>query len=115
MLLNADECPIVSANPDTLQEVLGEIANWHPTRFEKLGRTGREYVQKYYSIPAVAGRLAELYIETARFPARTVQRIESCAEKIRMHHQNRSRTKSTPADHGYSTAGAKAPDKCSEV
>ena len=60
-LLQPDECPIVSANPDELEEVLRDLAQ-HPEKREWLGRRGREYVEKYFSLAAFAERLRKIYL-----------------------------------------------------
>jgi glycosyltransferase involved in cell wall biosynthesis len=77
MLLQPSECPIVSANPDTLEQILADLASVPPQRLQEIGKQGRHYVEKYFSISAVALRLADLYLETANFPARTTRRIAS--------------------------------------
>ncbi len=45
------ECPIVSANPDNIVEVL-EYLYYNRNLCEKLGKAGREYVKKYHSYEA---------------------------------------------------------------
>jgi hypothetical protein len=76
MLLAPDECPLVSANPDTLERTLADLASWSLERFERLGRDGRRYVEKHYSIPSVACRLAAMYAETAALPPATLQKFK---------------------------------------
>jgi glycosyltransferase involved in cell wall biosynthesis len=82
MLLEPDECPIISANPDNLEQVLTDMANWSPQRMQELGKQGRQYVEKHFSPSAVAIRLADLYLETADFPSRTKQRIASAKASL---------------------------------
>jgi glycosyltransferase involved in cell wall biosynthesis len=59
-LLAPDECPIVSANPETLADVIEELIK-DPEKRERLGEMGREYVKKYFSLEAFAKRLGEVY------------------------------------------------------
>lgn len=59
-LLAPEECPIVSANPDDLEQALKDLI----TDFEKrriLGLKGRRYVEKYYSLEAFSERLRKVY------------------------------------------------------
>ena len=51
-----DECPLIDANPDTILEVLGKLAS-DPGALVEIGRRSRQYVEKHYSIPALARRL----------------------------------------------------------
>jgi glycosyltransferase involved in cell wall biosynthesis len=59
-----DECPLISANPDTIQSVLENLVA-NPSILPELGRRSRAYVEKHYSIDALAGRLRKLYADTA--------------------------------------------------
>ncbi len=66
MLADADACPILNANPDTIYDVLlaclrGEVD------LTALGTQGRRYVERYYDLPAIAARLGNLYLDTADF------------------------------------------------
>jgi hypothetical protein len=69
MALDAAQCPIINADPDSLYEVLRDCVRGRYD-LEALGRRGREYVSRYYSIEAVAARLGELYLESAGLPSR---------------------------------------------
>ena len=64
----ADECPFLNATPDTLDAVLIWCCE-NRDRLPAIGAKGRAYVERWHSIPAVASRLARLYLETAGFPA----------------------------------------------
>lgn len=55
-----DECPIVSANPDTLYERLRELALDRELR-EALGARGPAYVRKYHSLHAIGALQDSLY------------------------------------------------------
>ncbi|MBP2434213.1 glycosyltransferase [Bradyrhizobium elkanii] len=74
-LVDADFCPIISANPDTIEQVLRELAERPRAELADLGRRSREYVERNYSVSAVAVRLGELYVETAKFPRRVESAI----------------------------------------
>lgn len=54
------ELPIVSANPDTLREVLRALIG-DPERRALLGQAGRAYVERYHAVDAVIARLAGIY------------------------------------------------------
>src|SRR5262249_3040550 len=77
-LAGAEECPIINANPDSLQDVLRDCILGRYDLAD-LGRRGRRYVEKYFSIDAVAIRLGRLYAATAELPdsmtARLYERI----------------------------------------
>ena len=67
MMIDPATCPIINTRPEEIYAVLkkclrGEID------LETTGRNGRRYVEKHYSLRAVAARLGKLYIETAKFP-----------------------------------------------
>jgi len=59
-LLDPEACPIVRAGPDELEEALRRLV-LDPGLRESLGRRGREYVTRHYSLPAFAERLQRLY------------------------------------------------------
>lgn len=66
IVLAPDECPIINANPDTIYDVLKHISD-NRSSLESIGRKSRAYVEKYYSVNALAARLQALYAETAGF------------------------------------------------
>ncbi|WP_271613700.1 glycosyltransferase [Bradyrhizobium sp. CCBAU 51627] len=80
MMIDPTTCPIIRTSPD---EIYGTLRNClHGTiDLEAIGRSGRRYVERYYSIEAVAARLGRLYLETANFPgelnARLAKRIDT--------------------------------------
>lgn len=55
-----EECPIVSANPDDLQEQLRRLVEDSRLRHD-LGRRGPEYVRKYHSLESVGRDMHEIY------------------------------------------------------
>jgi hypothetical protein len=60
LLIDAATCPIVETNPDQIEERLRHYIA-HRDELVDIGRRGREYVERYYSITALAGRLARMY------------------------------------------------------
>ena len=63
MMLDPATCPIIRADPDTLYNVLKACLRGDYDLID-IGKRGRNYVEHYYSLPAVAARLGELYLET---------------------------------------------------
>lgn len=61
-LLAAEECPIVSANPDELEAAIRDLAA-NPEKRSLLGKQGRAYVEKNYSLEAFAERLEKIYVK----------------------------------------------------
>jgi glycosyltransferase involved in cell wall biosynthesis len=59
-----EECPLINANPDTIFDVLRSMVAAPKTLLE-LGQRSRTYVERHYSVSALARRLGELYKETA--------------------------------------------------
>jgi hypothetical protein len=54
------ECPIVSANPDTLLEELRQLVVDRHLR-GRLGAQGPGYVRKYHSLESVGAKMDEIY------------------------------------------------------
>ncbi len=65
-LLAPDECPIINVRPETIGEALASLVD-DRQRLEDLGRAGRGYIERYYSVDAFAERyrcaLAELGVD----------------------------------------------------
>jgi hypothetical protein len=76
LVVAADECPLLNATPDTLDAVL-EWCAAHRDQLPAIGIQGRAYVERHHSIAAVAARFARLYLDTARLPAATIQRLQA--------------------------------------
>jgi Glycosyl transferases group 1 len=66
IVLAPDECPIINANPETVYGVLKQALE-DRGKLAEIGRRSRAYVEKHYSISALALRLEQLYRETAGF------------------------------------------------
>jgi glycosyltransferase involved in cell wall biosynthesis len=57
-----DELPVVSATPDTVEDVLKELVR-DPERRRELGERGRRFALKYHSAEAGARRMDQIYRE----------------------------------------------------
>jgi glycosyltransferase involved in cell wall biosynthesis len=62
------ECPVVSANPDTLVDELRTLVTDAELR-SRLGERGPAYVREYHSLPAVGAQLDAVYREVWSRPA----------------------------------------------
>ena len=63
----ADECPFINTQPDRLVDDLRRLAAERDSLAE-LGRRGREYIERHFSLPAFAKRLGLVYQELADGP-----------------------------------------------
>lgn len=61
-LLHAEECPILNTHISTIENDLHNLI-LRRDELEKIGRLGRIYVEKYYSIEAFSARLGNAYRE----------------------------------------------------
>jgi glycosyltransferase involved in cell wall biosynthesis len=59
-----EECPFINANPDTIDLVLRDIMA-DPSKLLAIGQRSRAYVERHYSVSALATRLRHLYRDTA--------------------------------------------------
>jgi len=59
-LIEPENCPIVSARADQVYEVLLDLVS-ERSHLAKLGRRGRAYVEKHFTLEAFADRLAKTY------------------------------------------------------
>jgi hypothetical protein len=76
MMIDPATCPVINTRPDQIYDVLkrclrGEID------LTEAGKNGRRYVERYYSLEAVAKRLGRLYLDTANFPAEVDARLRA--------------------------------------
>ena len=76
LLIDASTCPIINATPASLYQTLKDILLDKHDLVE-LGHCGRLYVERYYSIEAVAARLGRLYLDTAGLPERLAKMIKA--------------------------------------
>ena len=75
-----DECPIINATPDNLDQVLLWVLR-NREHLRAIGEQGRRYVQRWHSVSAVAARLGSLYQDTANFPLPVLIRIGAMLER----------------------------------
>jgi len=61
-LLAPDECPLVNVRPETVEEVLFELIQ-DRARLNQLGRQGRQYIDRHYTLEALAERMRKAYEE----------------------------------------------------
>jgi glycosyltransferase involved in cell wall biosynthesis len=76
MVIDPRTCPIINAWPETIYERLKDVLDGEYD-LAMLGREGRAYVSRYHSLQAVALRLGELYLDTARFPDKVNRKIRT--------------------------------------
>jgi hypothetical protein len=81
MVIDPATCPIVNVRPGQIYDALkrclaGEID------LESLGKQGREYIDRYYSVEAVAARLGRMYIETAGFSEAINSKLQSRVNQL---------------------------------
>lgn len=62
-----ESCPIIEANPNTIKDVLRNLIS-DRARLAAATEAGPRYVERNYSIEALSGHLAKLYIATAELP-----------------------------------------------
>jgi hypothetical protein len=67
MVIDPSTCPIINVRPEQVYDTLKKCLEGG-VDLESLGKRGRAYIDRYYSVEAVAARLGRLYIETAGFP-----------------------------------------------
>jgi hypothetical protein len=78
-----EACPVIPANPDTIEEVLrGLILD--PKQLAQARIAGPIYVKRNYSIQSLAKHLADLYIETAGLPESLNATIAENASKLNL-------------------------------
>ena len=80
-VIDAANCPIINCAPDTLEDTLKACLDGD-FDLKTLGRRSRSYVERYYSLEAVAIRLGHLYLETAGFGDRIKRRIGNRVAKL---------------------------------
>lgn len=81
MIIDPAACPIINVRPEQVYDTLKKCLEGG-LDLESLGKQGRAYVDRYYSIEAVAARLGRLYIDTAGFPEALNSRLQSRIEQL---------------------------------
>ncbi|MVT65517.1 hypothetical protein GPL21_10420 [Bradyrhizobium pachyrhizi] len=67
MMIDPATCPIINTRPDEIYDVLKRCLRGE-LDLNAIGKAGRRYVERHYSLQAVAARLGRLYCETADLP-----------------------------------------------
>ena len=81
MMIDPATCPIINVRPEQVYDVLKRCLEGG-VDLESLGKRGRAYIDRYYSVEAVAARLGRLYIDTAGFPEAVNSRLRSRIEQL---------------------------------
>ncbi|MCP4559931.1 MAG: glycosyltransferase [Bosea sp.] len=81
MTIAPEESPIINAPPHLVYAVLKSILDGEMD-IEELGRRSRRFIERHYSIPAVAARLGQLYLETSNWPQATLDRIAARVSEL---------------------------------
>ncbi len=81
MMIDPATCPIINIRPEQIYDMLKRCLEGG-IDLESLGKRGRAYIDRYYSIEAVAARLGRLYIDTAGFPEAVNDRLRSRIEQL---------------------------------
>jgi hypothetical protein len=77
-VLAPDECPLVNVRPETVERVLEGLVS-DRQRLHELGRKGRQYVERHFSVEAFSQRLAQTYRELGNLhKGRLVGLARSC-------------------------------------
>ena len=61
-LLRPEECPVINTHISTLADDLRRVYHERAT-LPEIGRRGRSYVERHFSLAAFAGRLGQAYRE----------------------------------------------------
>jgi hypothetical protein len=81
MMIDPATCPIINVRPEQVYDMLKKCLECG-VDLALLGKRGRAYIDRYYSIEAVAVRLGRLYIETAGFSETLNSRLRSRIEQL---------------------------------
>jgi hypothetical protein len=81
MMIDPATCPIINVRPEQVYDILKKCLEGS-MNLESLGKRGREYVDRYYSVEAVAARLGRMYIETAGFSQAINSKLQSRIDQL---------------------------------
>jgi hypothetical protein len=81
MMIDPATCPIINVRPEQVYDILKKCLE-SEVDLESLGRQGREYIDRYYSVEAVAARLGRMYIETAGFSQAINSKLQSRIDQL---------------------------------
>ena len=70
------ELPIINTHPEKIADVLRDLVA-RRDELPDIGRRSRDYVERYHSVPALAGRLRGLYLAHGRFDGEVLRRLQS--------------------------------------
>jgi hypothetical protein len=81
-LIDHENCPIISAQPEGLADVIRQLAT-DRGRLHELGLSGRRYVEKYFTLQAFADRMRVAYADVGvrRPDTQTPRRGEKTAQR----------------------------------
>jgi len=81
MMIDPATCPIINVKPELVYDLLKQCLEGG-VDLEGLGRRGRQYIDRYYSVEAVSARLGRLYIETAGFSQSVNSNLQSRVDEL---------------------------------
>jgi len=81
MMIDPATCPIINVRPEQIYDMLKRCLEGG-IDLERLGKQGRAYIDRYYSIEAVAARLGRMYIETAGFSEVVNSKLQSRVDQL---------------------------------
>jgi glycosyltransferase involved in cell wall biosynthesis len=81
MMIDPATCPIINVRPEQVYDVLKQCLEGD-FDLENLGKRGREYIARYYSVEAVSARLGRMYIETAGFSRPMNSKLQSRVDEL---------------------------------
>ena len=76
MMIDPATCPIINTRPEQIYDVLKQCLRGE-IDLNRAGQDGRRYVERHYSLEAVAARLGQLYLDTANFPAELNAKLQA--------------------------------------
>jgi glycosyltransferase involved in cell wall biosynthesis len=82
MMIDPATCPIINTRPGDIYGMLKKCLRGE-LDLQSIGQSGRRYVERYYSLEAVAARLGELYVETASFPEHLNAKLQSRVDDLK--------------------------------
>lgn len=86
--VSAADFPGINTNPDTIYETLKAIAHGQYD-LQRIGQRSRRYVERHYSLEAIAITLGRIYLETGNFPERIQRRLASRVAQLEQRRDQR--------------------------
>jgi glycosyltransferase involved in cell wall biosynthesis len=81
MTIAPEECPIINTPPALVKQTLKRILDGD-IDLTDLGCRSRQFIERYYSLEAVAVRLGHLYLETADLPEAVSARVKARVSEL---------------------------------